>query len=77
MRLVLHPEATIALSSQPRPLKDVELLIGPEGGMDDDELQRAVDAGFTPVKLGPRILRTETASVVALSVMQSLWGDLQ
>ncbi|MES1195463.1 MAG: 16S rRNA (uracil(1498)-N(3))-methyltransferase [Steroidobacter sp.] len=77
MRLVLHPEATIALSSQPRPLKDVELLIGPEGGMDEDELQRAVDAGFTPVKLGPRILRTETASVVALSVMQALWGDLQ
>ena len=77
MRLVLHPEATITLSSQPRPLKDVELLIGPEGGMDEDELQRAVDAGFTPVKLGPRILRTETASVVALSVMQALWGDLQ
>ena len=77
MRLVLHPEATIALSSQPRPLKDVELLIGPEGGLDEDELQRAVDAGFTPVKLGPRILRTETASVVALSVMQALWGDLQ
>lgn len=77
MRLVLHPRASVTLSGQPRPLKDIELLIGPEGGLDDDELQRAVDAGFTAIKLGPRILRTETASVVALSVMQSLWGDLQ
>ncbi|HEX2584905.1 MAG TPA: 16S rRNA (uracil(1498)-N(3))-methyltransferase [Steroidobacteraceae bacterium] len=77
LRLVLDPEATITLTNQPRPLKDVELLIGPEGGLDDDELQRAVTTGFTPVRLGPRILRTETASVVALSVMQALWGDLQ
>lgn len=77
LKLVLDPEATITLTNQPRPLKDVELLIGPEGGLDDDELQAAVAAGFTPVRLGPRILRTETASVVALSVMQALWGDLQ
>jgi len=77
LRLVLDPEATITITSQPRPLKDVELLIGPEGGLDDDELQSAIASGFTPVKLGPRILRTETASVVALSVMQALWGDLQ
>jgi len=77
LRLVLDPNATITLTNQPRPLKDVELLIGPEGGLDDDELQRAVATGFTPVRLGPRILRTETASVVALSVMQALWGDLQ
>jgi len=77
LRLVLDPNATITLTNQPRPLKDVELLIGPEGGLDDDELQAAVSIGFTPVRLGPRILRTETASVVALSVMQALWGDLQ
>jgi 16S rRNA (uracil1498-N3)-methyltransferase len=77
MRLVLDPSAQVALTSMPRPPKDVELLIGPEGGLDDEELQNAVSSGFTAVRLGPRILRTETASVVALSVMQALWGDLQ
>ena len=55
----------------------VELLIGPEGGLDDDELHAAAKAGFTPVRLGPRVLRTETAAVAALSVLQALWGDLQ
>ncbi len=47
-----------------------ELLIGPEGGLDDDELHAAQKAGFMPVRLGPRVLRTETAAVVALSVLQ-------
>jgi 16S rRNA (uracil1498-N3)-methyltransferase len=55
----------------------VELLIGPEGGLDDDELAAAQRASYTPVRLGPRVLRTETASVVALSVLQAFWGDLQ
>jgi 16S rRNA (uracil1498-N3)-methyltransferase len=53
------------------------LLIGPEGGLDDDELHAAQKAGFMPVRLGPRVLRTETAAVVALTVLQALWGDLQ
>ncbi|HVY22761.1 MAG TPA: 16S rRNA (uracil(1498)-N(3))-methyltransferase [Steroidobacteraceae bacterium] len=77
LRLVLDPVASVALSSLPRPNNNIELLIGPEGGLDDDELQSATRAGFTAVRLGPRILRTETASVVALSVLQALWGDLQ
>ncbi len=77
MRLVLDPTAPIALTGLQRPPKTIQLLIGPEGGLDDDELQRAVGSGFTAVRLGPRILRTETASVVALSVLQALWGDLQ
>jgi 16S rRNA (uracil1498-N3)-methyltransferase len=52
------------------------LLIGPEGGLDDNEHALAEAAGYLPVRLGPRVLRTETASVVALSVLQALWGDL-
>ena len=52
------------------------LLIGPEGGLDDAELERATQSGYTPVRLGPRVLRTETAGIVALAVLQSLWGDL-
>lgn len=77
LRLVLDPTAPVALTSLARPTSNIELLIGPEGGLDDDELQRATASGFTAVRLGPRVLRTETASVVALSVLQALWGDLQ
>jgi 16S rRNA (uracil1498-N3)-methyltransferase len=77
LRLALSPSAPaslVGLSSMP---SKVELLIGPEGGLDDDELLAAQKAGFMPVRLGPRVLRTETAAVVALSVLQGLWGDLQ
>lgn len=77
LRLVLDPVADTAMTTLPRPDSNIELLIGPEGGLDDDELQRARESGFTAVRLGPRVLRTETASVVALSVLQALWGDLQ
>lgn len=52
------------------------LLIGPEGGFDDAEREIAIDSGFEAVYLGPRVLRTETATLAALAVMQSLWGDL-
>ena len=52
------------------------LLIGPEGGFDAVERQTAMDSGFEPVYLGPRVLRTETAALAALAVIQSLWGDL-
>ena len=77
MRLVLSPSAPRSLAGLASLPAKVELLIGPEGGLDDDELTAAQNAGFNPVRLGPRVLRTETASVVALSVLQALWGDLQ
>lgn len=77
LRLVLSPMASIALTGLEQPPDSIELLIGPEGGLDDDELHLAEKSGFMPVRLGPRVLRTETASVVALSVLQALWGDLQ
>jgi len=77
MRLVLSPTAPASLAGLSSLSSKVELLIGPEGGLDDDELVLAEQSGFTPVRLGPRVLRTETASVVALSVLQALWGDLQ
>jgi 16S rRNA (uracil1498-N3)-methyltransferase len=77
LRLVLSPSAPGSLAGLSTLPSKVELLIGPEGGLDDDELDAARKAGFTPVRLGPRVLRTETAAVVALSVLQALWGDLQ
>lgn len=77
MRLVLSPAAPASLAGIASLPSKVELLIGPEGGLDDDELQGAQKAGFMPVRLGPRVLRTETAAVVAMTVLQALWGDLQ
>jgi 16S rRNA (uracil1498-N3)-methyltransferase len=75
-RLVLSPTGPASLAGLTSVGTRVELLIGPEGGLDDAELERAAANGFAPVRLGPRVLRTETAGIVALTVLQSLWGDL-
>jgi 16S rRNA (uracil1498-N3)-methyltransferase len=76
-RLVLSPAGPASLAGLEIGASRVELLIGPEGGLDDAEIDAAAAAGFTPVRLGPRVLRTETAGVVALAVLQALWGDLR
>jgi 16S rRNA (uracil1498-N3)-methyltransferase len=51
-------------------------MIGPEGGFSDEEIEYAERHGFVPVGLGPRVLRTETAAIVASALCQHLWGDL-
>ncbi|MDP2139492.1 MAG: 16S rRNA (uracil(1498)-N(3))-methyltransferase [Gammaproteobacteria bacterium] len=53
----------------------VTLLVGPEGGLSDEEVGAANQKDFQSVKLGPRVLRTETAPVIAISLAQHLWGD--
>lgn len=73
--IVLDPDADRSLVSLPAPSTAIDLLVGPEGGPAPHELARALDAGLTGVKLGPRILRTETASLAALCAIHSLWGD--
>ena len=73
--LLLSPRATITLRAMQRPRASVTLLAGPEGGLAPEEQQAAERAGFTPVRLGPRVLRTETAALAALAAMQTLWGD--
>lgn len=55
----------------------VVLLVGPEGGFESSEVAAAERAGFIPLGLGPRVLRTETAPIAALGILQALWGDLQ
>jgi len=62
LRWLLLPGAHTALRDQPRPQKPVELLVGPEGGLTDAEVDAAQRAGYQPVRLGPRVLRTETAA---------------
>lgn len=74
-KLVLDPEAVQGFSSVQKASR-ITLLIGPEGGLSDTEVQRAMDGGFTGITLGPRILRTETASAAALAMVQARWGDL-
>ena len=73
LKLVLHPVAE-PLASHAKP-QTLAFLIGPEGGLSDAEVERAKAAEFHAARLGPRVLRTETAPVVALSVAQQLWGD--
>jgi 16S rRNA (uracil1498-N3)-methyltransferase len=72
--LMLSPVAATPLKTVP-PAARAVLLIGPEGGLAPAEYQAAQASGFEPVKLGPRTLRTETAPVAALAVLQALWGD--
>jgi 16S rRNA (uracil1498-N3)-methyltransferase len=74
LKLVLHPVAEPWVSHTPP--RSLAFLIGPEGGLSDAEVDQARGAGFESARLGPRVLRTETAPVVALSVAQQLWGDL-
>jgi 16S rRNA (uracil1498-N3)-methyltransferase len=75
LRLVLHPDMPGSLNGR-EPPSSVALLIGPEGGLSDGEVEAARDSGFVALCLGPRILRTETAPVVALSLLQYRFGDL-
>lgn len=74
--LILRPGAANALACVAAPRTKVCLLVGPEGGFSLDEYDAAQAAGFEPVGLGPRILRTETAAVTALAIAQASWGDL-
>lgn len=76
-RLILCPEARTPLSSAERPNAGLTLLIGPEGGFSREEYECAVAAGFSAVSLGPRVLRTETATIAAVSAVQTLWGDYE
>ena len=75
-KFLLSPHAgATRLRDAARPTGKVTLLVGPEGGWNPQEAEAALTAGFTPLMLGPRVLRTETAAVAALAAMQALWGD--
>ena len=61
-----------------RPLSNAStLLIGPEGGLSEEEQRLAENSGFTPIRLGPRVMRTETAPLAAIAAIQTLWGDFR
>lgn len=76
LRLMLAPDAEQTLA-EVRPAGPVQLLIGAEGGLDPQEMIAAERVGFQAVRLGPRVLRTETAGLAALAALQVLWGDFR
>jgi 16S rRNA (uracil1498-N3)-methyltransferase len=75
LKVFLDPYADSTLADLSPQDRHVTLLTGPEGGFSGQERDIAKAAGFIPVRLGSRILRTETASLAALSAVQMLWGD--
>ena len=75
-QLLLDPLASAALTKRSKTANPVALLIGPEGGFSADEIASAIRAGVTAVNFGPRVLRTETAGIAAIAVLQATLGDL-
>ena len=75
VKLILDPIAKKNISSL-HVSQNIVLLVGPEAGFTEAEIAIAIDKGFFPVSLGPRILRAETAGIAAMSIIQSVWGDL-
>ena len=73
---MLDPFATTSLAAQAAPVGAVAIVAGPEGGFSGDERAQMARAGVIAVRLGPRVLRTETAALCALTIAQMRWGDL-
>ncbi len=75
-RFVMRPDATSVLGSSSLAARAAAVMVGPEGGFDDAEVRLAEQLGCRSVRLGPRVLRTETAGLAALAVLQTTAGDL-
>ncbi|MBL3601582.1 MAG: 16S rRNA (uracil(1498)-N(3))-methyltransferase [gamma proteobacterium endosymbiont of Lamellibrachia anaximandri] len=75
LRLLLDHRSDLTLTDFPAPNEGVQILVGPEGGLSNAEREIAKEKEFTGIRLGPRVLRTETAPLAAISAMQILWGD--
>ncbi|MGV0084130.1 16S rRNA (uracil(1498)-N(3))-methyltransferase [Rahnella aceris] len=76
LKLNLHPRASHSINTLPLPVSHVRLLIGPEGGLSAEEIAMTSGYGFTDILLGPRVLRTETTALTAITALQVRFGDL-
>lgn len=77
LRLLLHHRGETGLDRLTGPRRGIDLLVGPEGGLEAAEIDLARRRGFLALRLGPRIMRTETAPLAALAAIQTLWGDFR
>lgn len=75
VKLVLCPSLNEEIAVD-NPVNHITLLVGPEGGLSDDEIAYSIKQGFCALQLGPRVLRTETAPIAAISIAQHRWGDM-
>jgi 16S rRNA (uracil1498-N3)-methyltransferase len=75
-RLLLSPSGDLRIDDLRDIHTGVTVLIGPEGGLDEVEQEAALRAGFKAIRMGPRVLRTETAAIAALTILQRYFGDL-
>ena len=76
LKLNLHPKAEQGINQLPNDNKNISLLIGPEGGLSNEEINMTHQYQFTDILLGPRVLRTETAALTAITALQVRFGDL-
>ncbi|GEK07841.1 16S rRNA (uracil(1498)-N(3))-methyltransferase [Pseudoalteromonas sp. McH1-7] len=76
LKVTLHPRAEHSIKTLPYTQSGIRFLVGPEGGFTDEELVATAEQGFIDVRLGPRVLRTETAALTVLSALQLQFGDL-
>ncbi|WP_217531687.1 16S rRNA (uracil(1498)-N(3))-methyltransferase [Vibrio metschnikovii] len=76
LKLNLHPRASYSINTLPEPVNKVRLLIGPEGGLSEQEIAMTEQYHFAETLLGPRVLRTETAALTAITALQVRFGDL-
>ena len=74
-KFILLPQSATSLQAQAKPQGRVALLIGAEGGFTQAESDTALRCGFTAIRMGARVLRTETAAIAGLAALQMLWGD--
>jgi 16S rRNA (uracil1498-N3)-methyltransferase len=75
-KIILSPDATQSIDNIPKIKQDIKVLIGPEGDFTNQELDLSIQKGFTAIKMGPRILRTETVPITILSILQYKYGDI-
>lgn len=76
IRMIMHPKAEQRIANFARTVEGFRLLIGPEGGLSDTELYQASEFGYQKILMGPRVLRTETAAIAAISILQAQFGDI-
>lgn len=76
LKLVLHHRTEKRIHEMTNTDNSISILVGPEGGLSDMEIEQAMAQKFQPLAMGPRVLRTETAPLAAISIIQSIWGDM-